>query len=268
MFFYATVSKMYWKRTIVAFKIRENKFPALGFRVNSNNLRGGWTKNDPNLAKYQPILIKFVSNDREDDGQIQGLSAIKWCQLLSLLLLLISFLMLVVVIKLLISSPRDFTCPQSCPTRQVDLRMMIILWQPKSELVVGHHRTLSYHFDNMWKDINYQMSFVILFSGLGFKRWVTEKSHFENNLEKCKDSCGFSTDSINDYILKQKMFVISLFSPWQCPCEDFKRTVKSSALSETEQYVHENFQTSGNSARACMTLTLNDIPYGWVDVIN
>ena len=120
--------------------------------------------------------------------------------------------MLVVVIKLLISSPRDFTCPQSCPTRQVDLRMMIILWQPKSELVVGHHRTLSYHFDNMWKDINYQMSFVILFSGLGFKRWVTEKSHFENNLEKCKDSCGFSTDSINDYILKQKMFVISLFS--------------------------------------------------------
>ena len=63
---------MYWKRTIVAFKIRENKFPALGFRVDSKNVRGGCTKNDPNLAKYRPILIKFVSNDREDDGQIHN----------------------------------------------------------------------------------------------------------------------------------------------------------------------------------------------------
>ena len=29
-------------------------------------------KNDPNLAKYRPILIKFVSSDREDDGQVHN----------------------------------------------------------------------------------------------------------------------------------------------------------------------------------------------------
>ena len=43
----------------------------MDFRVNSE-FKGSMFKNDTNLAKYRPILIKFVSNDRKDDGQIHN----------------------------------------------------------------------------------------------------------------------------------------------------------------------------------------------------